>query len=331
MNSVSLIIPIYNEEKYINGLFETILNQDYDSSKIELILVDGGSKDSTIEKIKKFLSNTDIKYILLSNPKKITPISLNIGIKKSSNDIIIRLDAHSKYPKQYISKCVYYINEIKDADNVGCLIDTKSEGVVGNSIAYVLSSKFGVGNSNFRTNSDSGYVDTVPFGTFRRELFEKIGYFDERLIRNQDSEFNHRILKNGGKIYLFNDIKITYFPRNTIPKLIKMAYMNGKWNIYTTYLIPGSMKFRHFIPLMFVLSIIFGVLSVLLEWHIFAYLFLFEIILYAFLTICFSIKSGSFIKFVLCILIYPLFHISYGVGSLIGIFMTLMNKGEILK
>lgn len=256
VGTVSIIIPVYNEEKYINGLIESLKKQDYDKEKFEVIFIDGNSKDKTIDIIKEKanLEEND-KYKILVNPDKITPKSVNIGIKEAKNEIIIRLDAHSEYPSNYISKCVYYLNNT-DADNVGCLCHPEGKTRIGKAIANVVSSKFGVGNSSFRTENESGYVDTVPFGTFRRELFEKIGYFNEELPRSEDNEFNYRIRKNQGKVYLFNDIEVIYYPRDTILKLMKMGFQNGKWATYTGYIIPGSMGIRHFIPLVFVIGLI---------------------------------------------------------------------------
>ena len=256
VGTVSVIIPVYNEEKYIKGLIESLKKQDYDKEKFEVIFIDGNSKDKTIDIIKEKVNlEENDKYKILVNPDKITPKSVNIGIKEAKNEIIIRLDAHSEYPSNYISKCVYYLNNT-DADNVGCLCHPEGKTKIGKAIANVVSSKFGVGNSSFRTENESGYVDTVPFGTFRRELFEKIGYFNEELPRSEDNEFNYRIRKNQGKVYLFNDIEVIYYPRDTILKLMKMGFQNGKWATYTGYIIPGSMGIRHFIPLVFVIGLI---------------------------------------------------------------------------
>lgn len=327
-DTVSIVIPVLNEEFYIKKLLESILNQDYDFSKIEVIFVDGDSKDETVSIINNELADKQIDYTIITNKEKITPKSVNMGIKIAKNDIVIRLDAHSEYPKNYISKCVYYLNTT-GADNVGCLSYARSEGIIGNTIAEVLSSKFGVGNSKFRTNSQSGYVDTVPFGTFRRSLFDKIGYFNEELIRSEDNEINYRIIKNGGKVYLFNDISSIYHPRNTIRKLLKMGYENGKWSTYTGYFIPGSMKLRHFIPFLFVLSLICGLIISILGIKILTMLFIGELALYLILDLVFSLKNikrVGIISSLISIIIYPLFHISYGIGSVIGIGKIIKKK-----
>ena len=324
---VSIIIPIYNEEKFITQLVKSILNQDYEHNNMELIFVDGNSNDNTIEFLKKSLKKSNIEYQILNNDKRITSISVNIGIKKAKNDIIIRLDAHSEYPKNYVSKCVYYLNKT-GADNVGCLCIPLAKNKVGSAIADVVSSRFGVGNSQFRINGESGYVDTVPFGTFRKTLFERIGYFNEELIRSEDNEFNHRIIKNGGKVYMFNDIAINYYPRDTISKIMKMGFENGKWSIYTAYFIPGTMKIRHFIPFFFTVSLLIGIVICLLNFTILKYAFFAELILYFLLDLIFSFKNikKGIVHIILTFIIYPLFHISYGIGSFFGIGKIIKKK-----
>lgn len=138
---------------------------------------------------------------VFDNPKKIVPFAMNIGIKNSKGKYIIRLDAHAEYANDYFSKCVHYLDNI-EVDNVGGTMETRARTRMGLNIAKMLSSKFGVGNSQFRTDGKSGYVDTVPFGAFKREVFSKYGGYDERLVRNQDNELNYRIRKNGGRIFL---------------------------------------------------------------------------------------------------------------------------------
>ena len=332
VETVSVVVPVYNEEKYIEGLINSLLIQDYDKKKIEIIFIDGNSTDRTVEVINEKLKEKDILYKILQNPQRITPKSVNIGIKESKNDIIVRLDAHCEYPENYITKCVYYLNTI-DAENVGCLVKTKSTNRIGKVIANVVSSKFGVGKSGFRTSSKSGYVDTVPFGTFRRELFDKIGYFNEELIRSEDNEINSRIIKNGGKVYLFNDIETIYFPRDTISKLLKMGFENGKWALYTGYILPGTMSIRHFIPLIFVIGLILGTIISLLKIKFLFSVFIICLILYGLLDFVFTIKNiiKNGVFQIISLIIYPLFHISYGIGSIFGIFKIIKKSVQNCK
>lgn len=315
---VSVVMPVYNEEKYIEKCVESLLLQDYPSESMEWIFVDGCSKDNTVKLLENYKDSYPDLIRIYNNPDKIVPYAMNIGIAASRGRYIVRLDAHADYATDYISKCVYYL-ENTDAENVGGVAETKSNGFMGNAIAKMLSSKFGVGNSHFRTNGESGYVDTVPFGAFKREVFSKYGGYDERLVRNQDNEMNFRIRKNGGKIYLSNDIHLSYYCRDSIQGITAMAIKNGMWNIITMKLCPGAMGLRHFIPFLFVLSIIgLGVLGLL---HPIFWLFLSaELSLYLVLDILFSAKQAIGVKeFFVMLALFPLFHIAYGVGSMVGI------------
>lgn len=321
---ISVVMPVYNEEKYIKNCIESLLLQDYPKNLMEWIFVDGMSSDNTVELIKKYKERYPEMIKILANPNKTVPYAMNIGIKEAKGKFIVRLDAHADYSKDYISKCVYYL-ETTDADNVGGVAETKSKGFVGNAIAKMLSSRFGVGNSDFRTNGESGYVDTVPFGAFRKEVFEKWGGYDERLTRNQDNEMNYRIRKNGGKVYLSSDIKLSYYCRDSIKGISNMALKNGMWNVITMKLCPGSMGLRHFIPLTFLLSIIvLPILSIFV--HPFALLFAIEMCLYLLLDCYFSGKQADGIKeFLLLLILFPIFHITYGAGSLKGL-LKLFSK-----
>jgi len=321
---VSVVMPIYNESKYIAECIDSLLLQDYPLDDMEWIFVDGCSTDNTKEIISGYIEKYPGLIRLLDNPNKTVPYAMNIGIKASRGKYIVRLDAHADYVSDYISKCVYYL-DTTDADNVGGVIETKARSKMGGRIALMLSSKFGVGNSNFRTNGESGYVDTVPFGAFRREVFDRVGFYDERLTRNQDNEMNWRIRKNGGKIYMSRDIKLTYYCRDTIGSIARMAVQNGRWNVITMRLCPGSMGLRHFVPLVFLLSlIVMPILSALL--YPFALLFAAEAFLYTLLDVLFSAKlsfsaenDNPIVAFAVLLVLFPVFHVCYGFGSLLGI------------
>ncbi len=208
---VSILIPCRNEEKFIAECLESVLAQDY--SDKEILLVDGMSTDKTREIAGKY---KEVK--ILNNEKKITSSALNIGIKNAAGEIIIRMDAHAKYEKNYVSKCVYYLNKYK-ADNVGGTIKTlaSKNTIIAKAIAKSLSSFFGAGSSLFRTGTkECVWVHPVFGGCFKKGLFDKIGYFNENLIRSQDMEFNLRLKRFGGKILLTPDIISYYYTRSTI-------------------------------------------------------------------------------------------------------------------
>lgn len=314
-------MPVYNEECHIEGCIESLLKQDYPREKMELLFVDGNSSDNTFFILQKYQKLYPGFIKVLSNPRRTIPCGCNMGIRAAQGDYIIRLDAHAKYADNYISKCVQYLSTT-DIDNVGGFAKTEAKGYIGEAISKILSSAFGVGNARFRIGGKSGEADTVPFGAFKREVFEKYGMFDERLDRNEDNELNDRIKKNGGKIYLAEDIRFTYYCRDSLSKLAKMAFSNGKWNFVTNRIHKGTMGIKYFVPFLFLLSILLAPLCIiLLPWS--AYLFFAEAVMYFLLDICFCIKDCGKIKYIpAMIFLFPFFHLSYGAGTLCALFIS---------
>ena len=319
---ISVILPVRNEEKYIRACVASIFAQDYPGEQMEVIFVDGCSEDRTVELLRA-QQEEHPQIVVLDNPKRTVPYAMNIGIAHSRGEVIVRLDAHAEYPPDYIRLSVETLLTY-DCDNAGGCCETRGRGFMGSAIAAMLATPLGVGNSTFRLASEDGYVDTVPFGCFRRALFDRIGGFDERMTRNQDNELNFRIRKNGGKIYLNRQIHFVYYCRDTLRGIMKMGLQNGKWNVVTMALVPGSMGVRHFVPMAFVLSTLLLVLLTLLtrsmlfggllalEWG--AYL-----LLDAFYSYTISREKGwRYLPVEL--IVYPAFHFAYGTGSLLGLF-----------
>lgn len=315
---VSVIIPLLNEEQYISELLRCLKNQDYNPEEVEFLFLDGGSSDSTNSII---ISSSELKhYYIIPNPNRTQAWAMKTGVEHAKGDIIIRLDAHADFPSDYISECVKGL-EAGLGDNVGGYAVTKGKGRLGRTIAKLLSSKFGVGNSQFRTSVSSGLVDTVPFGCFYKEYLEKIGGFDTRFDRNEDNEINYRIRKLGGNVYLSDTIHFTYYCRNTLRGLCQYAKSNGLWNVITMKLVPGSMGIRHFVPLAFLLSVISLSILSFVHW-LFMLLLGIELTLYFALAIYFALKDASdAIEFFKLVFLFPLFHICYGYGSLKGLFI----------
>lgn len=324
---VSVIIPVLNEEKYISELIRSLAGQDYPHELIEWLFVDGGSCDDTIRLIKEDLNKYGLIGCVLNNENKTAPYAFNIGVENSKGDIIIRMDAHAEFPENYISRCVYYL-ETTDAWNVGGYCITKGRGSVGECIAQVQSSKFGVGNSTFRVSQETAYVDTVPFGAFHRELFDKIGLFDTSLPRSEDNEFNYRIRKNGGKVLMAGDIYCTYYCRDKVSSFAQMSFANGNAVGYTKLCHPGVMGIKYLIPFAFDLSIIGALLSLFSKkFKIFRSLFALEFIVYFFLDIAESFRNKLRLpQKVLTTLLFPIFHISYGAGTFKGLVKGLKTK-----
>jgi glycosyltransferase involved in cell wall biosynthesis len=326
MPKISIIIPTLNEEKYIKSCIDSILDSTYDKDNMEILIIDGMSSDKTREIIQSYMQKYNF-IKLIDNVKKIVPVAMNTGIKQAKGEYIVRLDAHALYPKDYFSKLIKWHKKL-DADNLGAIIKTKVKNNTpkANSIAKVLSCKFGVGNSDFRVGVDEPKeVDTVPFGCYKKDVFEKYGLYDERLVRNQDIELNKRIISKKGKVYLVPDIECVYYAREEFIQLAKNNYANGKWNILTAFYTKTLryLSLRHCIPLMFVLSLILPILGAVFYPKL-IYISLLSLISYIGLVIIISIKlNDKNTKLIYLIWSFIVLHISYGVGSLVGLFEIL--------
>ncbi|ABV66958.1 glycosyltransferase [Aliarcobacter butzleri RM4018] len=329
MNKVSIIIPVRNEERYIKDCIESIINFDYNKEYLEVLFVDGMSDDKTVTIIESYMEK--YAYIkVIKNEKKIVPSAMNLAIKASFGDYICRLDAHAKYPVNYISELLNWSKKL-DADNVGavCITDIKSKSNIAKAIQFVMSDKLGVGNSLFRIGvKEPLEVDTVPFGFYKKEVFNKIGFYDERLVRVQDLELNKRLKKNNGKIFLVPDITCTYYPRETFKSFFKNRFDTGKWVILSLYFTNSlkSISFRHLIPLFFTSNIILSFLLGFLNKYFF-YFFISIVVFYSSILFLRSlkIKKDIFISFYI-LFGYFILHFSYGLGSLCGIFEILKRK-----
>lgn len=324
---LTVICPIYNEERYISDCVESILRQDYDHGDMEVLFVDGMSTDETREILRTYIAlHPFIK--LLDNVRRTVPYAMNIGIKAAKGDTILRLDAHAKYPTDYFSVLVRQLQAL-GADNVGALCRTlpAKETPRCRAIAAAMSSGFGMGNSYFRVGAkEIMEVDTVPFGCYRKEVFEKIGLYDEELTRNQDDELNGRLRKSGGKIYLLPALVIDYFARDTMKKTAKMFYQYGLYKPLVNKKLGSPATIRQFVPLLFVLELVLGTVASLFSRTLLA-AHLAVITLYLLLALTASAKAGGGVRQTLLqVAAYLTIHTSYGWGYIIGIWKVLTRQ-----
>lgn len=324
---LSVICPIYNEEKHIAACLDSILRQDFPKEELEVLLVDGMSTDRTREIVQQYTAQYPFIF-LLDNPKRIVPTGLNIGIRVAQGEVIIRLDAHAIYPDNYFSALVDKLFAL-NADNVGGLCRTlpAKDTPMCEAIAAALSSPFGMGDSHFRIGTNKEMqVDTVPFGCFRREVFDKIGYFDEELVRNQDDEFNGRIIKFGGHIYLIPSVVIDYYGRDSISKVSKMFYQYGLFKPLVNKKLGNPASVRQFFPFFFVLGLIIGLILSLVS-TFFRILYIAVLALYIFLAAYYSIRQVKGLKRIFLLMgTFFVIHVSYGWGYLRGMIKLLLKK-----
>lgn len=319
---ISVVIPCYNEERYIPALISNLLSQDYPRERTELIFADGMSQDRTRALLDEFAARSS-QVLVIDNPGRFVPTGLNAAIRASRGEIIVRMDAHSIYPSDYWKVLVQKLAE-HQADNVGGVWDTQPGADTDEARAIVLATShpLGIGNAAYRLeNPEDVEVDTVPFGCFRRDVFDRFGFFDPQLIRNQDDEFNGRILKNGGKIVLIPSVRIKYFARENRRKLARMFYQYGLFKPLVNIKLGAPATLRQFAPPIFVLSL--TVLLLLSLWKpVFAVLFSLEVLLYGFVVLVTSLmltKGKTFNLFRHTLLTFPAIHLSYGLGYLAGI------------
>jgi glycosyltransferase involved in cell wall biosynthesis len=329
---VSIVAPCRNEAAYIEKTIMSILQSDYPSDIMELLVVDGMSTDGTRE-IVEAMAQKDNRIKIIDNPDKIVPSAMNIGIRRARGNYIIRIDCHSTFAPDYISKCIE-ISQRTGAENVGGYIETLpgADTAIARAIAQATSSRFGVGNSAFRLSGPEQQVDTVPFGTFRKELFKKTGLYDERLARNQDIELNSRIRKAGGRIIISPEIKLCYYNRATYLQLWRQSFNNGLWNPYTLWLAGGGLSIRHFVPMFFVLGLITLVASTIFfevtKWVLLGY-----ISIYLSAAFCFAVRSAEKMNISVLLILWSFItlHTAYGLGSLWSIVTIPYFAGREIK
>lgn len=324
----SVIVPCYNEERTISLLLEALSRQTYPISHFEVIIADGLSTDLTRKRIDSFLKDhKNLKVKIVDNPKRTIPSAVNIAVQHSSGEYIVRLDAHSIPEPNYIELC---INALKDG-KAACVggvwrIVPCDESWMARSIAAAAANPIAVGDAHYRFTQKAAYVDTVPFGAFRKNLFIKLGGFNEKLLSNEDYEFFTRIRKNSGNIWLDPAIRSTYFARKDLHSLSRQYWRYGFWKYKMLQRFPDTLRWRQALPPMFVLAILslalLSLFSKILLWILLGLLLLYFLIL-----IVVSIKTSILRKDASLIAGMPLailcMHVSWGSGFLYSII-----KGE---
>jgi glycosyltransferase involved in cell wall biosynthesis len=318
---VSIIIPCYNEQATIHDLLAAIDAQTYPRADIEVVIADGMSTDGTRGEITAFAeTHPDFHLCVVDNPARIIPAALNLALQEAQGDIIIRLDAHSMPYPDYVERCVAAL-ESDLGENVGGIWEIRpgANGWMAQSIAAAAAHPLGVGDAFYRHAEKAAYVDTVPFGAFKREQLALVGFFDESLLTNEDYEFNARIRKSGGRIWLDPAIRSVYYARPTLRALTSQFWRYGywKWRMLKRY--PETLRWRQGLPPLFVLSLIVGAVLAISS-PVFRWLLAAEVVLYAF-TLTFTAIQAAIHQRKLTLMIgLPLaiadMHIAWGAGFL---------------
>ena len=315
---VSVVLPIRNEESFIARCLASVLAQSYPADRMEIIVADGMSTDGTREIVNAF-RHLGISLRMVDNPKQIVPTGLNAAIACARGDIIVRVDGHCEIAPDYVAGCVRHLRTGVEA--VGGPLDTIGHGTMARAIALAMSSQFGVGNAAFRTTTDrTEDVDTVAFPSYWRSVVDRLGPFDEELVRNQDDEYNYRLRKHGGRILLAADVRASYFSRSSLKSLARQYFQYGYWKVRVLQKHPRQMRSRQFIPPLFVAALIVGSMAALFS--VWAAIGL-AVMVTAYVAACASASVTRCQRDVRMLALLPVIfatlHVAYGSGFLTGL------------
>jgi glycosyltransferase involved in cell wall biosynthesis len=317
---VSVIMPVHNEEDFIQRSLGAVLAQDYPPDRMEVLIVDGLSSDRTYDNIRKLNAKPcRMEVRLLENKGRIVPTGLNLAIRQAKGDVIIRVDGHTVIAPDYVRQCVQALRRT-EADNVGGRMDGIGHTMFGETVALATSSPFGVGGARFHYSDKEEWTDTTYLGAWHRSVFERIGLFDEELVRNQDDEFNYRLRAAGGKILLSPRITSQYTVRSTPWSLLKQYFQYGFWKVRVLQKHPFQMRPRQFVPPAFVLALLASLVFFHLARNWWPLMSIGSMYLLANLAASVHTSARHGWRYLLLLpLTFATLHVSYGSGFLLGL------------
>ena len=330
---VTVILPCRNEADRIDACLESIAATTFPIDRLEVLVIDGQSDDGSRQIVQGYVERHPWMR-LLDNPRRITPAALNLGIRGARGEIVLRMDAHAVYPPEYITRMVAALQE-SGAENVGCRVLTVpgGPGPVAHGIALALSHRFGVGNSYFRIGAGAPrWVDTVAFGCFRRQLFARIGLFDEELVRNQDDEFNGRLRRAGGRILLLPDLTVTYPGRATLQQVARMFYQYGRFKPLAALKVGRLMTLRQIVPAAFLASLVLtGVTAPMVPAAALAWCLLVASYAAAAGTAALGIPGAGLRCRLALLAALVTMHLSYGLGYWLGLYALAVGRWRVAQ
>jgi glycosyltransferase involved in cell wall biosynthesis len=317
---VSIILPVRNEARFLRRSLGSVLSQEYPTDRVEVIVADGMSADGTRGIVEAFQRQYP-HLRLINNPGLIVSTGLNAALRQARGEIIIRVDGHCEIERNYVRCCVRHLLEDR-FDGVGGPLETVGETPIAKVIALAMASRFGVGNSAFRTASKTtDQADTIAFPAYTRTIIERIGPYDEELVRNQDDDYNYRLRRLGGKILLAADVRARYYSRSSLRSLWKQYFQYGYWKVRVMQKQPMQMRLRQFVPPLFAAALLVSSLAAFFSSD--AGLILGSIVTcYAvsnlFASVVTAWKKGPLFAWALPIA-FALIHLGYGFGFLLGL------------
>jgi succinoglycan biosynthesis protein ExoA len=335
--SISAVVACRNEARYLRGFLESLLQQDTNGMQFEAILADGLSDDESRKVIEGY-STRDPRIRAITNPGRVASTGLNLAIREARGEIILRMDCHTRYAPDYCRRCVELLLAT-GAENVGGPARTHAQGWVHRAIAAAYHSPFSTGGAKFHNQNYEGWVDTVTYGCWRKETLERIGLFDETLVRNQDDELNLRLIRRGGKIWQDPKIKSWYSPRANLADLFRQYFQYGYWKVAVIrkHRLPGS--WRHLIPVAFVAGNAVLLLAAMIAGAggqralavSLAELWVLELSIYGCVALAASIhaaRKSGWATLPYLPAVFLTYHASYGIGFMAGMFRFLSSPAE---
>ena len=327
---VSVVVGLLNEEKFLPRLIEDFKKQTYNHNEIELIFIDGMSKDDSWKILEDFKNSNHDFYdvVLLKNPKVILSAGMNVGIKAARGECILKVDCHSHITDNFIENNVKIIEEGEDVCGGPRPNIIENADNFSKTLLLVEENMFGSGIADYRKKTTKKYVSSVFQGMYKKSIFDKIGLLDEKVGRVEDNELHYRIRKNGYKIRYSNDILSYQYTRPTLKRMLKQKYSNGYWIGKVSHVYPKAFSILHFVPLAFVLAIIFSLCMIPIT-SIFIILLSSVYFLFTILITIMTIINNKFnITILLMPIILFLIHVYYGVGTLVGLIKGFSWKKE---
>ncbi len=314
MQELTVCFPVYNEVRFLDSLISSVIETEPVTKQI--VLIDGGSTDGTIDLIKKW-QNKYTNILLVNNPERFVSHGFNLAFNQTQSKYIALMGAHAEYPSNYFRKGLELLDS-GECDAVGGPLIQKGKTEKASVIAFCMSSKFGVGDTEFRTSKKRMYVDSVAMAIYNRKVFDKVGLFDEALVRNQDDEFHYRLNHFGFRILMEPEMESVYYVRDDLGSLWKQYFQYGLYKPMVLNKIRSGIRLRHLVPGLFTLYLFTLPFFAWLHW-----IFVLPLILYFFLaTIVLwkEFKKGNDI--LIGILSFLTLHLAYGSGFLLGLIKT---------
>jgi succinoglycan biosynthesis protein ExoA len=313
---VTVLIPMRNEERYIELCLDSVLSNDYPFNLLEIIVIDGMSTDRSKTIVNRYAQRHGF-IRLIENPKRFQAPGLNLGISMAQGEIILCMNAHTYYASDYVRECVRALQTTK-ADNVSGVQYAVGTNYVSNTIATAITTPFGIGDARFRYSNKEQWVDTVFPGAWYKNTLKKLGGFNEEWVVNEDYELNYRLRKEGGRILLSPRIHCQYYVRSTLRALVRQYFRYGFWKVKTLVAHPDSLRWRHLIPPIFTMALLTSLVTIFFQWKI----GIIVPVMYAVSCLIASFSAANRSRwryFLLLPLVYPVLHLSWGIGFWTGL------------